>query len=197
MGFGIGDILSMVAPIAGAAMGGSGKTQTTQPIFDPRANELLDMLTPAVKNAFNKPYQSPFMMSYNPQNIFEQSPQLQAISDAVKRAQMPQQQQPQQQQTPATDPNAASVGQSLYYQMLSDPYGMMGSNVRGGRANYMNQVPQNPVGADFANFGNNWMHAVNAAYQSPEEIAKAKQASQPAAQSGQPSYLDMIQAAVR
>lgn len=86
MVFGIDDALGIASAAASVMGAGKGKTRTEQPIYDPRANELLDLLTGRAKGLMETPYQSPALLRYNPTSVFQQSPVLQAIQDAVDRS---------------------------------------------------------------------------------------------------------------
>lgn len=86
MVFGIDDALGIASAAASVMGAGKGKTMKSQPIYDERANELLDLLTGRAKGLMETPYQSPALLRYNPTSVFQQSPVLQAIQDAVDRS---------------------------------------------------------------------------------------------------------------
>lgn len=86
MVFGIDDALGIASAGLGILGGGKGKSMKSQPIYDPRANELLDLLTGRAKGLMQTPYQSPALLRYEPKSVFQQSPVLQAIQDAVDRS---------------------------------------------------------------------------------------------------------------
>lgn len=165
MVFGIGEALGLASAATGLLGAGKSKSMQQQPIYDPRANELLDLLSGRSKDLMNKPYQSPALLRYNPTSVFQQSPVLAAIQNAIDQSmtqagaagEVP----PQAGGAPAM-PAGAAEGRSLYAAMDADPYGMLGSNRKGGKLGYMSNAPINGSDADMAAYYKSWSNPTQA-----------------------------------
>jgi len=125
---GIGVALAGLGAISGL-MGSKNPTSSTQssmPVIMPRAEPFYKQLeADFLPKVYNKPYESPFLMRYNPTNEYEKSPILemiqrsidnkQAAAQAEVQAPAPRQPEPQTIQAMID----AALGRQLYQEMSS------------------------------------------------------------------------------
>lgn len=103
MAFGIAEGIGLASSVLGAFGKKKGSTQQTMPQIMPRAEKFYNLLEEDfIPRVYDKPYQTPFLMRYEPTNQYEESPILAKIQAAIDAQQMPQEEMPQEpQQDPA------------------------------------------------------------------------------------------------
>lgn len=120
----LGTILSAASAVSGLL--GSKKptssTESTMPVIMPRAEPFYKQLeTDFIPKVYNKPYESPFLMRYEPTNQYEQSPILDMIQRSIdaqqtqQEVQAPAPRQPEPQTMQAMID--AALGRQLYEQI--------------------------------------------------------------------------------
>lgn len=160
-------MLGQILTAAGAVSGllGSKKptssTESSMPVIMPRAEPFYKQLeTDFLPKVYNKPYESPFLMRYEPTNQYEQSPILEMIQRSIdaqqadkQEVQAPAPRQPEPQTMQAMID--AALGKQLYEQM-SRGEGSPFVTRRGGNSGYTQNLNWNSTPEDFATMYRLW-----------------------------------------